>query len=1568
MAVASRRAAPDAPTLTAGGGYSSSTGQLASKTSTPSLPHVQFASAGKDGAGATSSASGRSGKKGGGSSQLPASAAEERGAAAAAAAAAANIMPALPGTASGMTTGNANISVSSVSTAAAKVRVSFGGLEAGTVNSWADGGGPEEPNQREGSSHHRKGDTAAAKHGIGAGGTVVSLTKRGATERRSSSGSDGTPAVGSSVGSGGPANGNSGVVGAGGAGKPRRRAQRGPRGDDCSRGSMDTLTTTSVSTVTRGVALQWKPRLNVELGSFVYPSLMLEKSACLQIEAPGDSLAGGSRRRLAEASGSNGNLKLGRQQTRRKKSLVSAVAGGGDAGAPEVKSRNQKSRGGTAPDSKATLPPLTWVLSAEPEQTPSGLVTFQFSQPLQRDGGNGGSVTLEMNREDSSCSNSNLTIGTVGSNREGGVLTSWPGGDDQTSLCSSKLSKRSFEYCLRAGEGKLRDEIHRLRKEIQQISGDDAKDMKGGGVLAAQTRQMMTNDKTRAAVALMSAKSRASAVQYDKLVNRPGKGWTRANRIVSKMKKSDFDDIKKKDKMEMRAELKRLAKERQEISTKSRCHLHEEEDRRIAKEFQEMQQKVKMANGRLRLKQMVSVEEKASSREARRQSALLAKESYFSQFQQTARTRQGGYFSGSGGVVGTEGGRGAPPLTANGFGGGNPFNTARTGLRQSTSPPSSRGSIASPGRPGSAGVHQAPDSSKRQAMARDVFIVACLELGLHPDLSRVQWNLGGIDLSNFGLGDQLAGALAASMKHSPPESLVLRDNRMTDVPLGVVISALDVDSLMTLDLSENKVGPKAMERLCSFLEDGSCLETLVLTATHLGDAEIAPLCETLMDNDVLLSLNLSRNKLRSAGASSLASMLSSSGCGLHELDISWNCCSGKGTVELGEALKRQRTLRKLELAFNSFSEDSTIALASALLDNRQLSSLDLSWNRVGGRASLALSRMLCLNTTLRKLNLNGNPLTETGGRSIVRALLGGSGCDVSMRGCSFAEDTDILFDRNYPPPLISLDVDLKNAFQCCVLHELIWLAQAKPGSKFVEVYRHSGGGRGRTPVALQVVEEAKGIKRASVVDTATGKPWIPPDSGWLSVKFKVSRELPSIKDVLNPEAAWTAMMLIMGQESDSDRMNILRLVLRDTYVTTESGQKLIDQLSHMGIYPRDVVEMVWTRVVDPINLYEFLSHNVEHSARRDVVNILTHERFKFNWDNPTGHYRLEMQKKSHREIMMLLSMVHSREILQGKKEGRGDTSQGQNWSNFRNARMDKEPVELVETSVANLPVSGVLEFDYVSTAKAPPDCARATDSQVQALQESLHLLPRRTFGEKINYMLAVLQLQQAAARYYFSTPQATAVTALFGRTWDLENFDAVFATLPAGAEKQAASRLGYLNVLNPLKIARHYELNMMFPDERRLIKLLLDTSPLEKGDNLLEDHTSDLQIIDLYAGLGRLADESRPLVVRLWYCDIGIKGNVPNWAVREKLLDKFLVGGKPVPDRVLEIGRMYKRMADAGYLAKEPGLGSADIAKAHERFLKHLQEAKRTPAAAQTGRGTRRSVSVNRAQQAHAGS
>eukprot|EP00903_Cladosiphon_okamuranus_P015292 g14129.t3 len=938
--------------------------------------------------------------------------------------------------------------------------VSFGGSSAAEGDAAAS---------RSSSSTHPRSSGGVNCAGPGAaqpasGGKTSKRISGGETVRRGSvmaaldRGFSGSNGAFGGQGSGGAG----GVGGAGGGGKSRRRGKRDSPGEGSSRGSMDTLTTTSVSTVTRGVALQWKPRLNVELGSFVYPSLMLEKSdVCLQPEdsAPYLDGAGGSRRRLIAGKSGNGLHKIGRQQTKRTRSLVPGGGGGGDpfSGGPESKSsRSPGGRVGTGSDS-TTLPPLTWVLSAEPDQPPSGVLTLQFHWD-DSNGSGGGMAPFEKSRESS-------FNGSLSEANRSGVEGGWRGSDEFTnpslSLSSSKWSSSSFAECLRAGEVKLREEVRRLHRELKQVSGDGKKTMTGSGALAAQARSIITNDKTRSVAALMAVKGRASAVQYEKLVNRPGKAWTKATRIVSRMTPSEIRDFKNREKCEMRAEMKRLEKER-----------HDEEDRRLAREFEERTLKAKMTNSGGRLKKIIPVEEK-----------LQAKDSYFSQFHQAARTRYGGHFDG--GVLGASTDR--PPTGATGSRLGVDSSGGHRGIATSSRPGSSssrpssrgRGSVLSPSRsrsqstrpgsPGSLVLPQASDGSKRQAMARDVFIVACLELGLHPDLSQVRWNLGCIDLAHFGLGDQLVAALAASLKYSPPESLSLRDNRMTDGPLGVVVSSLDVDSLVRLDLSENRVGPKAMKALCSFLEGGSCLETLILTATQIGDAEIAPLSETLMENEVLLSLNLSRNHLRSAGASRLAKILSSSSCGLQHLDISWNCCSGAGTVELGEALKHQTSLRTLELAFNSFSDDGTMALAIALLDNHQLTSLGLSWNRVGGAASIALSRMLSHNSALRKLDLGGNPLTETGGRSIVRALIVGSGCDVGMRDCSFREDTDILFDRNYPPPLISLDLDLKNPFQCCVLHELIGLAQAKPGSKFVEVYRHAGGGRGRTPVNLQVL-------------------------------------------------------------------------------------------------------------------------------------------------------------------------------------------------------------------------------------------------------------------------------------------------------------------------------------------------------------------------------------------------------------------------------------------------------------------------------------------------------------------
>ncbi|CAM9513304.1 unnamed protein product, partial [Pylaiella littoralis] len=124
--------------------------------------------------------------------------------------------------------------------------------------------------------------------------------------------------------------------------------------------------------------------------------------------------------------------------------------------------------------------------------------------------GGGGNVEFELQKDNASSSSS--ITGETGTSK-GGVAADGEAWNECPSLPSSKVTNQSFEDCLRAGEGKLREEIKRLHKELQQKTGEDMKRTKGAGALAAQARTIMTQDKTRTAAAALSTKGRASAVQ-----------------------------------------------------------------------------------------------------------------------------------------------------------------------------------------------------------------------------------------------------------------------------------------------------------------------------------------------------------------------------------------------------------------------------------------------------------------------------------------------------------------------------------------------------------------------------------------------------------------------------------------------------------------------------------------------------------------------------------------------------------------------------------------------------------------------------------------------------------------------------------------------------------------------------------------------------------------------------------------------------------------------------------------------------------------------------------------------
>lgn len=65
-----------------------------------------------------------------------------------------------------------------------------------------------------------------------------------------------------------------------------------------------------------------------------------------------------------------------------------------------------------------------------------------------------------------------------------------------------------------------------------------------------------------------------------------------------------------------------------------------------------------------------------------------------------------------------------------------------------------------------------------------------------------------------------------------------------------------------------------------------------------------------------------------------------------------------------------------------------------------------------------------------------------------------------------------------------------------------------------------------------------------------------------------------------------------------------------------------------------------------------------------------------------------------------------------------------------------------------------------------------------------------------------------------------AVIYLFSRVIDLENFSVVLQLIPEDRRHLLYRKLGWFNVLNPIAIDQHFDLDLSFPDEKRFAELL----------------------------------------------------------------------------------------------------------------------------------------------------
>lgn len=81
-------------------------------------------------------------------------------------------------------------------------------------------------------------------------------------------------------------------------------------------------------------------------------------------------------------------------------------------------------------------------------------------------------------------------------------------------------------------------------------------------------------------------------------------------------------------------------------------------------------------------------------------------------------------------------------------------------------------------------------------------------------------------------------------------------------------------------------------------------------------------------------------------------------------------------------------------------------------------------------------------------------------------------------------------------------------------------------------------------------------------------------------------------------------------------------------------------------------------MVDPQNQFDFLERNLDFNSRKELIYALGFDNFRFNWINPTGHWRFNLADRFQRITFQQLVTINNNESEYSRTVSKhGDTSQ-----------------------------------------------------------------------------------------------------------------------------------------------------------------------------------------------------------------------------------------------------------------------------------------------------------------------
>ena len=609
-----------------------------------------------------------------------------------------------------------------------------------------------------------------------------------------------------------------------------------------------------------------------------------------------------------------------------------------------------------------------------------------------------------------------------------------------------------------------------------------------------------------------------------------------------------------------------------------------------------------------------------------------------------------------------------------------------------------------------------------------------------------------VDLSNYGIGDVQGKCLGDSLVNFDAlEKLVLMENRLTHRCIPHILQNLSARSVIHIDLSCNTVhGNINANALAAYFKVPNAVKVLNLSKTGFQCQDIQKLCQGLGSQPYqpLEELILKHNKIGAVGAAALSAYLcremtleidkfcyrdktvGKSITKLKSLNLAWNNVKEEGASLLAVAIRTSLFLKFLDLSANGIDDKGGQKLGSAIPFTESLETLILQQNYIMSPACFVFSRVLKAHVSMQVLDLSLNPVGEPGARSLFRTILSGLRCFVMMRSCTFDEDANI-FNHSNPSVDSPYELDLSVPYDTSVTLALRNMMEKDPQNcKIQEVtYREKPGGGPSVAVGLQL------SPTGDLCLKGTTERWVPPMEGVVNLKFIYNEKIPTLDMKASKTAMFVLQIIIVTARTEDDRKKWLRLLCADLYCTCEQAQSVIDHFVEKqvigigGLKKIDVVTAMWNRLLDPENMIPFLMKNLTTpESLKTLIYNMSVDIFKFNWVNPTGHWRFNLANRAQRLCMTKFIAINRLESEHSeRKSGREDTSQQGDWYNFRNATYEGPPLPYMEAKKSpveetaeggagaavtpevpfmvdkefteNMPVVGMIEFDYVSTRR-----------------------------------------------------------------------------------------------------------------------------------------------------------------------------------------------------------------------------------------------------------------------------